>query len=74
MQNDLRGRITVPDVVFIVMSLAVLGALSPVLYDALDTNVSGMSTGEAYLFQMIVPFAVLILLSMVYVKATAGAR
>lgn len=69
---DARARITLPDVLFLLMSLAFLGALYPVFMDGFRENVSIMSTGTAYLLQMVLPLAVLVLLSVIYVKAIAG--
>lgn len=74
MLGDHRGRLTVPDVVFVLASVAILGALAPVFYDALRGNTAEMTTGTLYLFQLIIPFALLVLLSMIYVKATAGVK
>jgi len=59
---------------FFLMSLAALGALYPVYYDALNQHVGGFPTGAAYLFQLFLPLALLVLLSMIFVKATAGVR
>lgn len=72
MHGDHRGRLTVPDVVFVLAAIAVIGALSPVFYDALRSNTSEMSTGTLYLLQLIIPFAIAVLFSVIYMKATAG--
>jgi hypothetical protein len=74
MAMDQRGRLTVPDIVFITFSLAILGSLYPIFWDRLQANIGTMSTATAYLFQLVLPLAVLVLLGMVFKKATAGAR
>jgi hypothetical protein len=70
--NQSRGRLTVPDIVLFLASMAFLAPLSLVYFEALDTNAHLMSTGEAYLYQMIAPLAVLVLFSMIFVKAIGG--
>lgn len=74
LQSDDRARITPPDVVLGLASLAFLGALVPVFYDSLGKRVGSLGQGELMLFQLVVPGVILVFLSMVYVKATAGAR
>lgn len=70
---DRRGRITVPDVVFLVFTLAVLGSLYPVFTDAFSSSTSVLSLGESYLFQLLLPFAVLVILATIWRKAIVGA-
>lgn len=69
-----RARITVPDIVYVLASLAILGALYPVLADGIASNVGELDTGTLYLIRLVLPMAILILFSMVYVKATAGVK
>lgn len=70
--TDDRARITVPDVLFIVFSVASIAALYPVFWSGLEDRAGGMTTGELYLFQLILPFALLVVVSMVYVSAVGG--
>ncbi|QLD84611.1 hypothetical protein HWV23_02710 [Natronomonas halophila] len=72
MPSDTRGRLTVPDIAFLTFSIAIVAALYPVFWERLQANVGVMSTGTAYLFQLILPLAVLVLLGVIFVKATAG--
>lgn len=74
MWGDTRGRLTVPDIAFVTFSLAIVAALYPVFWDRFQANLGVMSTGTAYLFQLILPLLVLVMLGTVYVKATAGVR
>ncbi|RDZ65976.1 hypothetical protein C5B90_06410 [Haloferax sp. Atlit-12N] len=67
-----RGRITVPDVVYTTATLAFVGALAPVFYDGLDANAGQLGTGEAFLFQLIGPLLALVLMSVIWFKATRG--
>jgi hypothetical protein len=61
-----------PDVVFVVFTLAVLGALFPVFNDAFLSSSDVLSLGESYLFQLVLPFAVLVVLATIWRKAIAG--
>lgn len=72
MRGDQRGRVTVPDVVFVLMSVAVLGALYPVFRASLDQNAGSMGTGTVYLFILFLPLAVLVLFMLLFTKSTAG--
>lgn len=67
-----RARITLPDLVYILFALAFLGALYPVFFEALDMQAPNMMTGSVYIYQLILPLALLVMLTVIYVKATAG--
>lgn len=67
-----RARMTLPDVLFVLMSVAFLGALWPVVADALQTNAGAMSAGSSLIYQLLLPVAVLVLFSTIYLKAVAG--
>lgn len=70
--NESRGRLTVADAILFLASMAFLAPLAVVFMQSLDENAGLLSQGSAYLYQMIPAFAVLILLSMIYVKAIGG--
>jgi hypothetical protein len=72
MMGDKRGRLTVPDVLFLLMSLAFFAPLTLVFYDGLDMSASYLGTGTGYLYQLLPPLAILVLLSVVYVKSIGG--
>jgi hypothetical protein len=72
MRGDRRGRITIPDVVFVFAVLLVLSELWPVVWALLNANAGEMRTGTVHLFRLILPFSGLVLLAMIYVKSLAG--
>jgi hypothetical protein len=57
-----RARLTFIDVIFLGISLAVLAILARPLYSVLDKQADVLSTGEAYMFQLLVPGIVATLL------------
>lgn len=72
--RDDRGRITVPDVLFVLYSLAFLAVLWQPVWDGLENNSAIMPTGTVYLFRMFLPFAAIVMMAMIYVKAVRGAN
>ena len=72
LQTDVRGRLTVPDIVFVFATLAFGSPLIVVFYDSLDANAGQLGTGEAYLFLLIGPLLALVLLSTIWLKAVRG--
>jgi hypothetical protein len=71
---DDRARLTLPDIAFIVFSMAALGALYPVFSDAFAENVGHLTTGTALIFQLVLPLAILVFLYVIYRKAIRGAQ
>ena len=71
-RSDTRGRITIVEIVTGVFALGFVAALWPVVQDALESNMNLLSTGEAYLFQILLPLMLLVMLSVVFVTANAG--
>lgn len=69
-----RARITIPDVLFLLMSIAGFAALWPVLSDLMAQNSGTLGGGETLLFRMILPLALLVIFSTIYVKAIRGVR
>jgi hypothetical protein len=72
--TETRGRITIPDVLFLLMSIAMLGALWPVFADQFQANQSVIPEGAGVLFLMVLPMAILVLFSIIYMKAIRGLR
>lgn len=72
LRRDRRGRVTIPDVVFALMSLAVLGALWPVFRSSLADNAGEVGTGTGYLFGLWLPLAILVFLTMIWRAAVGG--
>lgn len=70
---DDRGRLTVPDVVYVAASLAFLGALYPVYSDSLSANIGLIDPRTAYLLQLVLPLFVLVLLYLIVVVGIRGA-
>jgi len=67
-----RARLTIPDVAYLLMSLAILGALYPVWQSGFVANIDEVSTAAAWLWRLMLPLALLVLFSMIFLKATAG--
>jgi hypothetical protein len=67
-----RARITLPDLVFVLFSLAILGALGPVFLTSLADRADEFGTLTLYALRILVPLAVLIILYSVYQKAVQG--
>jgi len=69
---DARARITVPDIVMTVGVLAILGILFPVFASGLSGNLGEMSTGTIWMFRLLLPMALLVVLGRLFQKATVG--
>lgn len=69
---DDRGRLTIPDFAYLLISLGVLAVLSPVFFDVLDRHAYAMNTGTVYLIQLVVPLAILVVFTIVYLAAVGG--
>lgn len=67
-----RGRITLPDVLFLVFGVALLGALLPVFYELLGQNASEFSTGQALLWQALPPALLIVMFALIYITAVGG--
>lgn len=67
-----RARITIQDLVYVLMSLGFLAALYPVLSSGLEENAGEMSVGAQYLMQLLLPLSLLVLLWMLWRKALVG--
>lgn len=69
-----RGRLTITDLAGVLVSIAFIGALAPVFYDGLDraAGYEIFGTGAAYLWQVFMPLAAIVLLGVIYAKASAG--
>jgi len=71
-REDERGRITIVEVLTGTFALAFVAALWPVVADALDGATAIMSTGEIYLMRILLPLMLVVLLTVVFVTASAG--
>lgn len=68
---DERARLTVPDVILLLASLAFFAALYPVFWSGFEARVADMDQGTALLFQLILPLGLLVFLSVMWLKATS---
>jgi len=71
-RDDTRGRITIVELLTGTFALAFVAALWPVVADALDSAAGIMSTGEIYLVRILLPLMLVVLLTVVFVTASAG--
>jgi hypothetical protein len=69
---DARARLTIPDVVFVLVSVAVLYALLPVVNGLLESAAGDFGTGVLLLFQLVAPVAALVLLAGIYRTSIRG--
>lgn len=67
-----RGRLTVPDVLFLLMGIAFLGALYPVFWGFYTDNLTYLSPGAKYLFQLMLPLLLLVIYTIVFRNAVGG--
>jgi cytochrome c biogenesis factor len=71
-RDDERGRITIVEVLTGTFALAFVAALWPVVADSLDSSTGIMSTGEIYLMRILLPLMLVVMLTVVFVTASAG--
>jgi hypothetical protein len=64
-----RGRLTLVDIIYLGVGIAVLAILARPFYKILEGQASVLSTGEAYLLQLVIPGLVATL--MIVMLATA---
>lgn len=67
-----RGRLTVPDIAYLLASLAMLAILYPVWNEGFMSHMSEIDPATAWLFRLMLPLLLLVLLSMLWLKATSG--
>jgi hypothetical protein len=72
MNDHSRGRLTIQDLPLILMALGIIGGLTPVLYMVFDQRASDLTTGQAYLIQLLVPSLLIVLMGVIYLTATSG--
>lgn len=68
-----RARITITDVVYILIALAALSGLWPAYSTVLDKAAADLPRGEELLLSTLLPVALLIILAVIYVDARGGA-
>ena len=70
----MRGRITIASVIYVLLALVALGALWPVLDTVLETSAPYLSDDEELVFSTLLPIALVVLLSVIYVEARTGVK
>lgn len=68
-----RARITLPGLLFALFSLVVLGALYPVYWSSIQASVGQMSTAELFMYQLLLPLALLVFMVGIWRTAVGGA-
>lgn len=69
---DVRARLTPIDVIFIGLAVFILGNLAPVVYTVFADHADEMSTGAAYVWQLIFPGMIVTILVVIYVTGVSG--
>lgn len=69
---DDRARLTPVDVVIYGVAFMLLAIFAPMVYTVMRDNAGFLGTGEAYLFQMVVPALIVTLMFVVYLTAVSG--
>jgi hypothetical protein len=67
-----RARITPVDALFVLVTLAFFAPLFQVFSSGFEANLSNIGTGPALILQLLAPMFVIVLLGVVYAKATQG--
>jgi len=67
-----RARLTPIDAIFIGVAIFVLGNLAPAVYTVFSNNAGSMSTGTAYVWQLIFPGLIVTILVVTYVTGVSG--
>jgi hypothetical protein len=71
MYRDQRGRLTVPDVMFGLFTMAFLGALYPVFSEGVEQNQSAIPTEADLLLTLLLPLLLLVFFAVIYLKAAS---
>lgn len=69
---DERARLTMPDVVQLLVGFAFATPLLLVFFDALGSNAGTMSTGAVWMWRLVPGFLILVILSVIYLTSVGG--
>jgi len=72
MLRGTRGRLTIPDVAFMLAAFAIMGILYPIWNKGFVANMGEMNPATAWLFRLMLPLMILVLMSVLWGKSTAG--
>lgn len=67
-----RARLTITDLVYVVLGMAALAALYPPYRMVLSAASGSLDHGTMLLFQTVLPVALVVLLSVLYIEARGG--
>lgn len=71
--ND-RARLTITDVLFVLIAVMALTAFYPVFADLLNQNASSMGRGASLIMQTVLPVSIIVLIGYIYIRAGVGAQ
>lgn len=69
-----RGRLTLTDILFLLIAIVAIRAFYPVFNDLLIQNAPMMDRGTQLLLQTLLPVAILVLLGYIYLRSGVGAQ
>jgi hypothetical protein len=69
-----RGRLTITNVVYMLLALVALAALWPVFAEQLSAASPLLLDEEELVFSTMLPLAVLVMLGVIYIEARTGLR
>jgi len=67
-----EARLTIIDVLYFLVALFLLAALSPAFIDGFNSAAPQMSPGTELVWSAVLPFSVLVMLSLIYRKSIGG--
>lgn len=74
MRGETRARLTIADLMHVVLAVAILGGLAPIYYESLNHAAPHLTTGGGFLWQLFYPVATLVLFGVIWRKAAAGGQ
>jgi len=69
-----RGRLTLTDILFLLIAIVAIRAFYPIFDDLLIQNAPMMDRGTQLLLQTLLPVAILVLLGYIYLRSGVGAQ
>lgn len=67
-----RARLTISDVLLVVMAFFALAALYPVFLEQLVLHIDKLDRGTELLFLSILPISIIVIISVIFISATTG--
>lgn len=72
MNRDRRGRLTLIDVIWLGVSLFLIGVMAGPIFTVVDNHAAILGTGPAYMFRIVVPGLIVTLMVVLWVTAIGG--